>query len=99
MTVIVAATANKHKFEEYCALLSGQGAELHSLLDYPGFTPSEETGKTFKENACQKALEACRYCDRPTFADDSGLEITALNNAPGIYSARYGSDDADSYEE
>ena len=95
MTVIVAATANKHKFEEYSALLGGQDVELHSLLDYPGFTPGEETGKTFKENASQKALEACNYCDRPTFADDSGLEITALDNAPGIYSARYGKDDND----
>ncbi|MBE6369706.1 MAG: RdgB/HAM1 family non-canonical purine NTP pyrophosphatase [Lentisphaerae bacterium] len=95
MTVIVAATANSHKFEEYRALLGTEDVELHSLLDYPGFKPSPETGNTFKENASQKALEACRYCDRPTFADDSGLEITALNNAPGIYSARYGKDDAD----
>ena len=95
MTVIVAATANLHKFEEYRALLGSQDVELHSLRDYPGFTPSEETGKTFKENASQKALEACNYTDRPTFADDSGLEITALDNAPGIYSARYGKDDAD----
>ena len=95
MTVIVAATANAHKFEEYRELLGAQDAELQCLLDYPGFTPSPETGKTFKENASQKALEACKYCDRPTFADDSGLEITALDNAPGIYSARYGKDDAD----
>ena len=82
MTVIVAATANTHKFEEYNAMLGGQGAELQSLLDYPGFTPSEETGKTFKENASQKALEACIYTDRPTFADDSGLEITATSPMP-----------------
>ena len=60
MTVIVAATANKHKFEEYSALLGGQDVELHSLLDYPGFTPGEETGKTFKENASQKALD-CKF--------------------------------------
>ena len=51
MTVIVAATANQHKFEEYRELLGSQDVELHSLLDYPGFSPSEETGKTFKENA------------------------------------------------
>ena len=95
MTVIVAATANSHKFEEYRALLGSEDVELQCLLDYPGFKPSEETGKTFKENAAQKALEACQYCDQPTFADDSGLEITALDNAPGIYSARYGKDDAD----
>ena len=63
MTVIVAATANLHKFEEYRALLGSQDVDLQCLRDYPGFVPSEETGKTFKENACQKALEACRYCD------------------------------------
>ncbi len=95
MTVIVAATANLHKFEEYRALLGSEDVELHSLRDYPGFTPSPETGTTFKENASQKALEACRYTDQPTFADDSGLEVTALDNAPGIYSARYGKDDTD----
>lgn len=95
MTVIVAATANSHKFEEYKALLGSEDVELHSLLDYPGYTAAPETGTTFKENAAQKALDACKYCDRPTFADDSGLEVTALNNAPGIYSARYGKDDAD----
>ncbi len=95
MTVIVAATANSHKFEEYRALLAGQQVELQSLRDYPGFSPSPENGSTFKENAAQKALEACKYCDRPTFADDSGLEIAALDGAPGIYSARYGRDDAD----
>ena len=95
MTVIVAATNNQHKFEEYRALLGDQGVELQCLLDYPGFKASPETGSTFKENAVQKAIEACNYCDRPTFADDSGLEITALDNAPGIYSARYGKDDAD----
>ena len=95
MTVIVAATSNKHKFEEYRALLGDQNVELQCLLDYPGFTAGPEDGKTFKENASKKALEACVYCDQPTFADDSGLEITALDNAPGIYSARYGKDDAD----
>ncbi len=95
MTVIVAATGNKHKFEEYCALLGDQQVELQSLLDYPGFTAGPEDGTTFKENASKKAIEASAYCDRPAFADDSGLEITALDNAPGIYSARYGKDDAD----
>ena len=59
MTVIIAATANLHKFEEYRALLGSQDVELHSLRDYPGFTPSEETGKTFKENASIKAVAAC----------------------------------------
>ncbi|MFA7230743.1 MAG: RdgB/HAM1 family non-canonical purine NTP pyrophosphatase, partial [Victivallaceae bacterium] len=50
-------------------------------------------GSSFKENASIKALAACKFCDIPAFADDSGLEVEALNNAPGIYSSRYAATD------
>ncbi len=89
MQTIVVATGNAHKVAEYRELLKGQKVELNSLLDYPGFPGVEETGKTFRENASIKALAACRYCDAPAFADDSGLEVEALNGRPGIYSSRY----------
>lgn len=89
MAYIVAATANLHKVDEYRKLLEGQNVELKSLLDYPGFPGVEENGKSFIENAGIKALAACRYCDVPAFADDSGLEVEALDGRPGIYSARY----------
>ena len=92
---IVAATRNRHKFEEYKALLADQKVELRSLMDYPGCPDVPETGTSFRENASQKALAVCRYCDAPTFADDSGLEIEALGGAPGIYSARYAATDAE----
>lgn len=89
MAYIVAATANLHKVDEYRKLLEGQNVELKSLLDYPGFPGVEENGRSFIENAGIKALAACKYCDVPAFADDSGLEVEALDGRPGIYSARY----------
>ena len=89
MAYIVAATADAHKVDEYRKLLEGQNVELKSLLDYPGFPGVEENGRSFIENAGIKALAACKYCDVPAFADDSGLEVEALDGRPGIYSARY----------
>ncbi len=86
---VVAATTNKHKLEEFKKLLHDQKAEIVGLDSYPDMPETEETGKTFKENAEIKALAASAYCDVPAFADDSGLEVEALNGAPGIYSARY----------
>lgn len=86
MAYIVVATSNAHKVEEYAKLLEGQKVELKSLLDYPNFPGVEEDGATFRENAAKKALAACRYCDVPAFADDSGLEVEALEAGPGIFS-------------
>ena len=93
MAYIVVATTNAHKVDEYRKLLDGQNVELKSLLDYPGFPGVDEDGKTFAENAGKKALAACQYCDVPAFADDSGLEVMALDGRPGIYSARYAEND------
>ena len=93
MAYIVVATANAHKVEEYRALLADQKIELRSLADYPGYPGCEENGSTFAENASIKALSACRYCDVPAFADDSGLEVAALDGRPGIRSSRYAATD------
>ncbi len=89
MAYIVVATNNAHKVKEYAELLEGQKVELKSLLDYPNFPGVEEDGTSFRENAAKKALAACKYCDVPAFADDSGLEVEALDGRPGILSARY----------
>ena len=89
MAYIVVATGNQHKVAEYRELLAGQQVELQSLADYPGFPGCEENGSTFAENASIKALAACKYCDLPAFADDSGLEVEALGGRPGIHSSRY----------
>ena len=95
MAYIVAATRNEHKVEEYRELLAGQNVEIRSLVGYPGYTEPEEDGTTFRENAEIKAVAASKYCDVPAFADDSGLEVEALDGAPGIYSARYAPTDAE----
>ena len=93
MAYIVVATTNAHKVDEYRKLLADQNVELKSLLDYPGFPGVEENGKTFAENAAIKAVAACKYCDVPAFADDSGLEVEALDGRPGVYSSRYADSD------
>ena len=95
MAYIVAATGNQHKLAEYAQLLDGQNIELKSLNDYPGYPEPEENGSSFEENARIKALAACKYCDVPAFADDSGLEVEALDGRPGIHSSRYAATDSE----
>ncbi len=63
--------------------------QLVSLLNYDDAPEIIENGITFKENACKKAIAISDYTKLPALADDSGLEIDALNGEPGIYSARY----------
>lgn len=89
MSCLVVATGNLHKVEEYRELLGGQQVELKSLADFPACPPIEENGSSFRENASIKAAAASKYCAAPAFADDSGLEVAALDGRPGIHSARY----------
>ena len=98
MAYIVIATNNQHKVEEYRQLIGEQKIELRSLADYPAYPGVEENGKTFAENASIKALSACKYCDVPAFADDSGLEVEALGGRPGIHSSRYAPTDRERIE-
>ena len=93
MSFIVVATANQHKVGEYKKLLGDIEVDLKSLADFPGFPEVEENGKSFKENASIKAVAASKYCQAPAFADDSGLEVEALDGRPGIYSSRYAASD------
>ena len=95
MSFIVAATGNQHKLAEYAKLLADQEVEIKSLNDFPGYTEPEENGSTFEENANIKAAAASIYCSAPAFADDSGLEVEALDGRPGIYSSRYAATDAE----
>ncbi|MEA5026570.1 dITP/XTP pyrophosphatase [bioreactor metagenome] len=88
MKEILIATSNQHKIAEYQAMLEGYGYEIKSLNDYPPMT-IEETGTSFAENALIKARALFKLTHMRVIADDSGLEIGALNNEPGIYSARY----------
>ncbi len=87
---LLIATGNPHKVEEYRALLGDLPFELVSLRDVGITEEVAETGTTFHENARLKAEGYCRLSGLLTLADDSGLEIAALQGAPGVYSARYG---------
>jgi XTP/dITP diphosphohydrolase len=89
-TKLLIATGNRHKVEEYQALLGDLPFELVSLRDVGITDDVAETGTTFHENARIKAEAYCRSSGLITLADDSGLEIAALGGAPGVYSARYG---------
>jgi XTP/dITP diphosphohydrolase len=89
MMKLVVATTNPGKMREINDILSGAGIELISLDEFPGLVEPEETGDTFAENARLKALYYARATGLPSVADDSGLEIEALDNAPGVHSARW----------
>jgi XTP/dITP diphosphohydrolase len=87
---LVLASTNKGKIAEFQKLLAGLPMELLSIADYPGIPEIKEDGKTFAENALLKARAVAGYTGELTLADDSGLEVDALNGEPGVYSARYG---------
>ncbi|WP_374950796.1 non-canonical purine NTP diphosphatase [Mucilaginibacter sp.] len=88
MQQLVFATNNKHKLEEVAAKLNG-AIKLLSLDDIHCHDDIEETGKTFADNASIKSRHIYFKYHVNCFGDDSGLEVEALNNEPGIYSARY----------
>ena len=85
---LVFATNNKHKSEEVNKLLAGKYNVLN-LHDIGCFTDIPETGDSFAANALLKSSYVVKNYGIDCFADDSGLEIEALNNEPGIFSARY----------
>ncbi|MBA2269378.1 MAG: RdgB/HAM1 family non-canonical purine NTP pyrophosphatase [Chthoniobacterales bacterium] len=82
------ATRNAHKTAEFAQIL-GPEFVVRDLRTIPEAVPVEETGSTFEENAILKALAAAAIVPGVVVADDSGLEVDALNGAPGVYSARY----------
>ena len=88
---ILIATHNLDKLKELEELLNPFKFHLHFLQELPDFSPSEEDQETLLKNAMKKALEAAKYSGMLTLADDTGLFITALNDAPGIISARFAS--------
>jgi XTP/dITP diphosphohydrolase len=85
---LVVASHNAGKVREISELLSPYGIEAVSAADL-GLAEPDETEKTFAGNALLKARTAARAANLPALADDSGLEITALGGAPGVYSARW----------
>ena len=88
MKKIVLASNNPGKVREFNQLLAGLDLEVVPQSEF-GVPEADETGLTFVENAILKARNAAHYTGLPAIADDSGIEVDALNGAPGIYSARY----------
>ena len=87
---LLIATTNRHKAAEIRGLLAGLPLSLETLVEYPGLAAPAETGTTFAANARLKAAAYSRLTGRTAVADDSGLEIDALDGAPGVQSARFG---------
>jgi XTP/dITP diphosphohydrolase len=90
MTTLLVATTNGHKVREIRELLADVPVELITLAAWPGLTAPDETGTTFEENARAKALHYAAATGALTVAEDSGLEVDALDRAPGVASARFG---------
>jgi XTP/dITP diphosphohydrolase len=90
---IVLASGNRGKVREFNEILAGLHLSVVPQSDFK-VPEAEETGLTFVENALIKARNAAKHTGMPAIADDSGLEVDALNGAPGIYSARYAGKDA-----
>jgi XTP/dITP diphosphohydrolase len=95
---IVLATHNRDKREELQEALSEFTVEILSLNDFPFIGEIEEVGQTLLENSMIKAKTVHNLTQLPAIADDTGLEVEALNGAPGIYAARYAGEDV-TYED
>ena len=86
---LLLATGNQHKIVEMTALLDGAGWTLHTAKDFPSFPDVEESGATYQANALIKARIWAQRTKLISLADDSGLEVDALDGRPGVYSNRY----------
>ena len=92
---ILIATKNEGKLKEFKQIFTAKGIEVLSLKDVDEDVDVQENGLTFEENARLKAGSYAKTIGIPVLADDSGLEIDALNGRPGIFSARYAGDHND----
>lgn len=103
MGALLVASRNRKKLAELRRVLDAagiSGLQLLSLDDVPAYDEAPETGATFEENAIAKARDGFAATGLPTLADDSGLEVAALNGMPGVLSARWAGghgDDAANY--
>lgn len=94
---VVLATGNAGKLRQFSELLASTGLTLLRQSEF-GIEPPPETGATFLDNALIKARNAARISGLPAIADDSGIEVDALDGRPGLYSARYAGENASDEE-
>ena len=91
---LLLASKNVHKIREFRQMFKPlKGLDLYSLMDFPNYTPPEETGDSFESNAILKAVDAASKLNMLAIGDDSGLVVPALNGKPGVRSHRFASDD------
>lgn len=95
MQTVIIASGNKGKLKEFKELMGDLPVDVKSLADYPEIGDIEENGASFAENAYIKAKAVFDATGCLCIADDSGLEVDALDGAPGIYSARYAGEEKD----
>jgi XTP/dITP diphosphohydrolase len=95
---LVLATRNRHKGAELTALLSRLGIRIRTLDEFPGIPEVIEDGDTCEANAVKKARTVAEATGLPTVADDTGLEVDALEGRPGVFAARYAGEGA-TYED
>lgn len=98
MKKVIIATTNRGKFEEIRLLLRDQFDEIYSLLDFDDRIEINEDSPFYAHNAMKKARKIGEHFGMPALADDSGLEVLALQGRPGIHSARYGKNDEERIE-
>ena len=98
MNEIVLASRNPNKIEELRELLSLPDLRVLSTADFPELEEVDEDALTLEGNALKKAYYVAMVTGLPSLADDTGLEVSALNGAPGVYSARYAGEQA-SYDD
>ncbi len=98
MQQIVLASRNQDKIEELRSTLKAYDLELKSALDFPALKEVEEDRETLEGNALKKARYVHQETGLPALADDTGLEVDALDGRPGVYSARYARESS-SYQE
>lgn len=89
MKKIVLATRNPHKVQELNEMLSDLDIHFMAATEFPELNEVEEDGETLQDNALKKARYVAGKTGLPALADDTGLEVEALNGGPGVYSARY----------
>ena len=92
--IFAVATNNQKKLKEIQRILDSFGITAKTLKELNIETEIEENGTTFEENALIKAKTVAEICGLPTISDDSGLEVDALNGAPGVYTARFAGEHA-----
>ncbi len=93
MLEIVLATRNKDKVKEIKRILTHLKVKILSIGDFPNMPGVEEDRKTLRGNAIKKAKETAKYTNKISLADDSGLQVYALNRKPGVTSARFAGKD------